>query len=266
MNTWFLKIRKKITDKIPKIYKDHLISLMFLKKRIPNYKLILEKLKNCNKIIEIGGPSSNFFTRIPLYQKIKSLDIVNYSKYTIWEKHINQKKNCNYFSNRYGNQIISEAVNLDKIKDNTYDAVLSSHCLEHIANPLKALFEKSRILKSGGYFLLILPKKKNNFDHKRPYTTFEHLIKDYKNNVNEDDLTHYDEIILLHDIYRDGFKNRNEFMERSKENYINRCFHHHVFNKKLIYNMLTYTNFNIMYFIELDYDYVIFAISNKKII
>ena len=264
MIRWFLKIRKKITDKIPKIYKDHLISLIFLKKRIPNYKLILKKLENCEQIIEIGGPSDNFFTRIPLYQKIKKLDIVNYSKHTIWDKNINQKNKYNYFSNKFANQIISEAVNLDKIKDNTYDAVLSSHCLEHIANPIKALFEKNRILKSSGYFLLILPNKRKNFDHKRPYTTFEHLIDDYKNNVSEDDLTHYDEIVLLHDIFMDGFKNREKFIERSKKNYINRCFHHHVFDKKLIYNMLTYTNFSIISFFELDYDYVIFAISNKN--
>ena len=163
MNTWFLKIRKKITDKIPKIYKDHLISLMFFKKRIPNYKLILEKLKNCNKIIEIGGPSSIFFTRIPLYQRVKSLDIANYSKYTIWEKDINEKKKCNYFSNKYGNQIISEAVNLDKIRDNTYDAVLSSHCLEHIANPLKALFEKKKNIKIWWIFFINSTKQKKEF-------------------------------------------------------------------------------------------------------
>ena len=170
---------------------------------------------------------------------------------------------CNYFSNKFANQIISEAVNLEKIKDNFYDLVLSSHCLEHVANPLKALFEKSRILKSGGYFLLILPNKKSTFDHRRPYTTFEHLIKDYQNNVSEDDLTHYDEIILLHDIEMDGFKNKNEFIERSKKNYINRCFHHHVFDKKLIYNILNYTNFNIISFVDIDTDYIILA--KKKI-
>ena len=61
--------------------------------------------------------------------------------------------------------------------------------------------------------MLILPNKKSTFDHRRPYTTFEHLIKDYKNNVSEDDLTHYDEIILLHDIEMDGFKNKNELIE-----------------------------------------------------
>ncbi len=265
MNLNFLqKIRKRFTQRIPKKFKDHLISLWFYKKRLPNYQFICKKLKDLNKVIEIGGPSGNFYIKIPIYQQIRSLDIVNYSENTIWKGAISEKIKCNYFSNKYANQIISEAVNLDKIKNNFYDLVLSSHCLEHIANPLKALIEKNRILKSGGYFLLILPNKKTTFDHRRPYTTFEHLIKDYKDNVSEDDLTHYDEIILLHDIEMDGFKkNKKEFEERSKKNFINRCFHHHVFDKNLIYSMLNYTNFNIISFSNIDTEYIILAKKNN---
>ena len=256
----FLKLRQKITHNTPKKFKDYLISYMFLNKRFPNYKLICEKLKN-KKVIEIGGPSGHFYCQIPLYQKIKSLDIVNYSTQTVWEGSITKKK-TNYFSNKYANQIIAEATNLKEIKNNFYDAVISSNCLEHVANPLKALFEKNRIIDSKGYFLLILPNKKMTFDHRRPFTTFKHIISDYKNNIGEDDLTHYDEIISLHDYEMDGLKNKEELISRAKNNYINRCFHHHVFNYELIYKMLEYTNFKIISFVELDHDFIILSQKN----
>lgn len=43
MNLKFLqKIRKKITERIPKTYKDYLISLWFLKKRFPNYMFLIK--------------------------------------------------------------------------------------------------------------------------------------------------------------------------------------------------------------------------------
>ena len=61
MNLNFLqKIRKKFTQRIPKKFKDHLISLWFYKKRLSNYQFICKKLKNLNKVIEIGGAKWKF--------------------------------------------------------------------------------------------------------------------------------------------------------------------------------------------------------------
>ena len=45
----------------------------------------------------------------------------------------------------------------------------------------------------------------NNFDKKRPITSFEHLLDDYKNNMDEDDLTHMDEVIKLTDFSKAYF-------------------------------------------------------------
>jgi SAM-dependent methyltransferase len=70
-----------------------------------------------------------------------------------------------------------DAMTMNGVPDCIYDFVYSSHCLEHISHPWKALSNWWRILKPGGYLILLLPhrdlyEKKNdlpsifNHDHK----------------------------------------------------------------------------------------------------
>ena len=75
-------IRRKIKNKIPKSIRDYCFSIKQIPKRFTNYKIICKNLNNC-KTLEIGGPSTMFYTKLPIYQKIKSLDVVNFSNRTI---------------------------------------------------------------------------------------------------------------------------------------------------------------------------------------
>ena len=187
------------------------------------------------KTIEIGGPSLIFKRYIPVYPKLKSLDGVNFSNKTIWEGKINIGKNYNYYGKKKRFQFISEATDLRHINSSAYECLLSSHCLEHTANPIKALKEWFRILTSNGVMILILPRKDNNFDRNRLVTSFEHLLKDYEEDMLENDLTHYDEIIKLHDLSLDSaIKNLDELKKSGNNNFISRSFHHHVFDENLI--------------------------------
>ena len=68
-----------------------------------------------------------------------------------------------------GKQYILEATELYEINSNTYDFLLSSHMLEHTANPIKALKEWKRIIKDKGYLILIVPHKDGTFDDNIPY-------------------------------------------------------------------------------------------------
>src|SRR3989338_8230297 len=52
--------------------------------------------------------------------------------------------------------------NIKKIKDNTFDSILSVHCLEHLENPSGTLKELYRILKPSGRLLLVLPVSGKN--------------------------------------------------------------------------------------------------------
>jgi SAM-dependent methyltransferase len=190
-----------------------------------------------NKVgLEVGGPSGIFKNTIPVYRVAKRIDGCNFSNNTVWESTIKEGETYNYFKRKKpGHQYILDASNLSSISDEQYDFILSCHSLEHMANPLKAFSEFLRVIKPNGHVALILPNREVTFDHARPVTTMDHLISDYENDVQEDDLTHLDEILKLHDLSKDPEAgDLNNFRERSLKNIENRCLHHHVFDEKLI--------------------------------
>jgi len=138
-----------------------------------------------------------------------------------------------------GRQYLREATDLHGLADGAYDFVLASHVIEHVANPLKALAEWSRITRDGGTILLVVPHKDGTFDHRRPVTTLAHLVDDLKNDVSEHDTTHLDEILRLHDLDRDEVaKPFESFRQRSLHNFENRGLHHHVFDTRLAVAMV----------------------------
>ncbi|OBK98347.1 hypothetical protein A5652_06775 [Mycobacterium sp. 1165178.9] len=197
--------------------------------------------------VEIGGPSLLFRTVLPLYQRVRGLDGVNFSADTIWEGRIEAGARYHYQRNKRGHQFIADATDLNKFATARYDFLLSSNCLEHTANPLKALVEWKRVIKVGGALVLVVPNKENNFDHRRPVTKFEHLLDDFTADVGEDDLTHLDEILALHDLRRDWpAGGRQQFRKRSLKNFHNRTLHHHVFDVGLIEEMLQRVGFGIV--------------------
>lgn len=199
--------------------------------------------------LEIGGPSRIFNRKdhLPVYKYAKKIDGINFSGKTIWEGTISEGLNYQYAPGKIGYQFICEGNELAGINDNTYDFVLSSHNLEHFANPLKAVAEWKRVLRKQGVMLLILPDKRFTFDHRRAVTLLGHLIDDYETNVGEDDLTHVQEILNLHDISRDpGARNFIHFKDRSLKNYENRCLHQHVFDERLLKEIFLYFGINLL--------------------
>jgi predicted SAM-dependent methyltransferase len=200
--------------------------------------------------IEIGGPSSFFRAKgyFPIYLFAKRIDGVNYSAQTVWEGKINEGPHYKYYNGKIGYQYIAEATDLSKIKSESYDFVLSCHSLEHVANVINAIHEWHRILKKDGKLVLVLPDKRFTFDHDRPYTTFGHLLKDYENNIDEHDTTHFNEIMQFHDVSMDeGVNSKDELQQRLQESFVNRCVHHHVFNQQLVKELLTYCGFEIIH-------------------
>lgn len=235
-------------------YKISIWSRLLLLLNNNKYKTYLSKYKyafNEKNGLEIGGPSRFFSSDIfPIYEWAGNVDGCNFSNNTIWEGNIINTE-YNYHPDKIGKQYILDGSDLSEIKDEQYDFLLSSHNLEHIANPLKAIKEWVRVLKPGGYILLILPDKNYTFDRKRPYTTFEHIKLDLENNIGEDDLTHLPEILKLHDLTLDpgAGKDPEMFRKRSLDNFINRALHQHVFSQELLkksiehFNMKTVTQY-----------------------
>lgn len=212
------------------------------------FKATIPKLKNWTSLVsgktglEVGGPSGMFAANgyLPLYPVIQSLDGVNFSSNTLWEANLNEGSSYK-FGDRTGFQFIGEGTDLGIIPEGSYDFILSCNNLEHIANPIKAVMEWRRVVNEQGILLLILPRKESNFDHRRNITSLEHLIMDYENNTGEDDLTHLNEILNLHDLKRDPHAGTFEqFKKRSHDNLVNRGLHHHVYDQNLLNGIADY--------------------------
>jgi len=189
--------------------------------------------------LEIGGPS-NPFAKMGLYGIVETLDNAVFSADTVWMKFDDMQYRFDP-QKQPGRLFVADAVDLNKMPDHTYDFVLASHTLEHIANPIKAMKEWIRITKPGGYIVLILPERSVTFDHKRDITPFRRLLYQYESNAGEDDLSSLGEILQLHDLLRDPPAGTlDQFLRRSLDNYRNRCLHHHVYDADLLRELSDY--------------------------
>lgn len=234
-----------------------------VKKRINNFIYINQLFANKSGL-EVGGPSGIFRNGgfVPLYKIVKEIDGCNFSNTTIWEGNLESGGKYNYYKNKKGIQYISEATDLNLIPDSKYEFVLSSNCLEHIANPIKAIEEWIRILKRDGLLFLVLPNKEYCFDHNRSVTEFSHLLKDYQNNITEDDLTHIDEILELHDLKMDKpAGSLEQFKERSLKNLENRALHQHVFDINVLKEIFSYFKLEVLLTFE-GREYIILGKKN----
>jgi hypothetical protein len=71
------------------------------------------------------------------------------------------------------------------------------------------------------------------------------MIADYENDTAEDDLTHLDEILKLHDFSKDiPAGSPEQFRARSLNNLAVRALHHHVFSSSSVSELLNYAGFS----------------------
>lgn len=187
--------------------------------------------------VEIGGPSYSGGASF-IYQNATSVDNVIFSNNTIWSNHTEK---YHYYNGKTGNVIINDAVNISSIKNDCYDFCFSSHVLEHIANPLKAISEWLRIIKPNGSIIIVVPEKSVCFDHKRDYSKFSTLLSQFEKNVGENDLSTLNEILIKHDLSMDPpAGDLFSFTKRSVDNFNNRCLHHYVYNDELLMEICHY--------------------------
>jgi predicted SAM-dependent methyltransferase len=198
--------------------------------------------------IEIGGPSQVFSNDgpLPVYGVAGKIDNVNYSSETFWGN-TGEGKNFVFSSSKEnGYQFISEASDLSSIKDNSYDFLLSSHVIEHLANPVRAVIEWKRIIKPGGFMVIVAPDRQRTYDHNRPLTSFEHIIEDHLNKTDEGDMTHLGEIIELHDLSMDPtVASFEDHEKRTLDNLNTRIAHHHTFDTSLLIRLVRYCKLNV---------------------
>lgn len=235
-------------------------------RRLWNYKRIQRALAG-KRGLEIGGPSPIFSPATPngfippVYAIATSVDNCNFATSTTWSHGEAGRTFCYLPEREAGMQYIHDATDLASIADASYDFLLASHILEHVANPLQALQEFHRVVKPNGSLLIAVPNQLHTFDHRRPLTTFAHLEADLAAGTDDGDMTHLEEILSLHDLEMDKpAGSPEEFRARCLRNREARCMHHHVFDLALLDRSLRYAGFHPLYGTDVwDIHVLIFA-------
>jgi SAM-dependent methyltransferase len=202
--------------------------------------------------IEIGGPSAVFqrWNLWPLYPAVGRLEYYDFASHTIWSEQPPKARRLTLLPGRppQGRRVVGEASDMKDVPSATYDFLLASHVLEHIANPLKALHDWARVLVPDGTIVLVVPHRDGTFDHRRPITSMDHILNDFELDVGENDQTHLREILELHDLSRDpGAGGREAFVARASDNLTYRSLHHHVFDTELVLRLLDRAGLHIFY-------------------
>lgn len=181
----------------------------------------IKTLINNTSCLEIGGPSPMFKTGndLALYDVISPDFLI---EKTSAEQGFGQDLVTNnkiYYGDCVNKQIW-------ELIDKQYELILSSHVLEHIANPIK--FLKLAYDKTSKYILTIVPDPRYMWDSSRPITTIEHLVQDFNNDTDENDITHlYESYIPGHPWYK-HIEHEHKFFDNGKY----RVLHHHTFSKE----------------------------------
>jgi len=215
--------------------------------RVSGHKTLISEFAG-RRGLEIGGPSDVFARRglFPIYPVVASVDNVNFSATTVWGGTIAEGRTYSFQPDRArGHQFVLEATELAGIPSLSYDFLVSSHAIEHIANPLKAMREWKRVIRPGGYLALVVPDKHRTFDHRRPTTPMHHLVQDLERDVGEDDLTHVDESERLHDDRRDPGE-LCAGVPLATHNFATRVMHHHVFDLDLVQEVVEHARLQLL--------------------
>jgi SAM-dependent methyltransferase len=178
--------------------------------------------------IEIGGPSAVFrqWYSLPIYGDVGSLDNCDFSQSTVWAEHGDAYQFDE--TKTPGKAYFCEGTDLRVIEDARYDFLLSSHNLEHFANPVKGIKEWQRVVKPGGHIILILPHYAKTFDQGRLLTSVDHMLEDYEKQTGEEDLTHVEEIFEARRVKGCADEDLRTVL---MTNFSHRKMHHHTFDE-----------------------------------
>lgn len=181
-------------------------------------------------VLEIGGPSSLLSTWYPLFKDITFLNLSD-----SMSVHHQSAAPRNTLALLNGDASKEETFRNNNISEN-FDLVISSHTLEHFANPIKALSNWKTSIKKDGMIITIVPNKEMCWDHVRPHTTFDHIFEDFINNTEESDMTHLHESSCM-------IQSRPSYYSDVGEHNSTRVIHHHVFSVEVLTKCHEYCGF-----------------------
>ena len=198
--------------------------------------------------LEVGGPSAVFGADglLPIYPILDAVDGVQWATHTMWHD-LDREGGYRPEHERRGELYVVDGADLGVLPKQAYDVVMCSHVLEHIANPLRALASWRDATRPGGHLLMVVPHMAGTFDRRRPLTGLRHIVEDFESGIDEDDLTHLEETLRLHD--RGGNTepgDRETWEARRRENHSTRVLHHHTFTTPSLIALLDHAGLELL--------------------
>jgi SAM-dependent methyltransferase len=200
------------------------------------------------RALEIGGPSAVFGAEglVPVYPVLDSIDGVQWSAETVWHT-LDSAAGYRPDGTPRGELHLLDSADLAGLEADTYDAVICSHVIEHLANPLGALAGWRRVTRADGHLLLVAPHMQGTFDHRRPLTSLAHMIEDFERGRGDDDLTHLEETLSLHDRSRDAEPDDDAaWGAQRRSNATTRVLHHHTFTTSSLLALLDHAGLELL--------------------
>jgi SAM-dependent methyltransferase len=93
--------------------------------------------------------------------------------------------------------IIDDGERLATLKDASQDFVIANHFVEHCQDPILAIANMLRVLRTGRVLYLAIPDKRFSPDRDRPITPNEHLLKDHREGPAWSKRQHFEEWVRL---------------------------------------------------------------------
>jgi SAM-dependent methyltransferase len=129
------------------------------------------------KGVEIGAASHN-----PFY-----LDAINVDRYP--DEETEYKRLERRLSGRTTHVDVVARGDELPFGDDSHDFVFSSHVIEHIPDPIKALYEWVRVARS--YVVAVVPHRDRTPDADRPLTTVEELVRRHRESFTSEEDMHW---------------------------------------------------------------------------
>jgi predicted SAM-dependent methyltransferase len=132
--------------------------------------------------------------------------------------------------------IVTDLESMHGIADESEDFIIANHVMEHVEDPLKALKSISRVLRPSGIAFIALPDKRFTFDHDRPLTTLDHIVRDHAEGPDWSMAQHYEEWVRCVDkLTGEAHRHKVEIMLGERAN-----IHFHVWDYPAMMELFAY--------------------------
>lgn len=150
-------------------------------------KYIQQEIKNYDSILEIGP----FFKPFIIGEKVKYFDVLNTNEL------INRAIELGFPTENIPKiDYYSDKADMSLIEDK-FDAIFSSHCIEHQPDLIKHFQQVDKLLKQDGKYFLFIPDKRYCFDYFINESTIPEILGAHKENR----VTHSLKSVIEHRAY-----------------------------------------------------------------